>query len=116
MKLIDADLVIKALKQTKEECTNYADKVVCDYAIKLIRLVPPIYTEEKSSKEKATKIIQKAVRTTTPASDVYFDEKSIIPLKKSLEDGWTVVMCNIIERKDGEQWLEYILQKEIEET
>lgn len=58
---------------------------------------------------------QKVVRTATPSTGYWNDPKRYNQLNELLLLGWTVVMCNTISRKDGEQWLEYIVEKEVEE-
>ncbi len=56
---------------------------------------------------------QKAVRTYTPGHGYCSDMKSTKSLNDLLQSGWNVVMCNTVTRADGEQWLEYIVEKEL---
>ena len=37
---IEREAFIEILKKTKKDCEHYADKVCCDFAIKMINLVP----------------------------------------------------------------------------
>lgn len=58
---------------------------------------------------------QKVVRTYTPRFGYCADTKATESLNVFLQSGWNVIMCNTITRRDGEQWLEYIVEKEIKE-
>lgn len=58
-----------------------------------------------------SKVIQFVVRTGVIESS-YGYRHNIDDLSEKLSQGYTVVMCNKIIRKDHE-WLEYILQKEV---
>lgn len=60
-----------------------------------------------------SKVIQCVVRTGVIEKS-YGYSHNIDDLSEKLNKGYTVVMCNKIVRKDHE-WLEYILQKEVEE-
>lgn len=55
---------------------------------------------------------QKVVRTYTPGYGCCNDIKSTESLNDLLQSGWSVVMRNTVTRADGEQWLEYIVEKE----
>jgi hypothetical protein len=57
-------------------------------------------------------IMQKVVRTACPESGYWMQKERINYLQEALAEGYRVVMCNLIQRKDGEQWLEYIVEKE----
>jgi hypothetical protein len=59
--------------------------------------------------------MQKVVRTACPDCGYWNDKIRIEELQKLLESGYKVIMCNTIQRKDGQQWLEYILEKEMSE-
>lgn len=59
--------------------------------------------------------VQKVIRTATPNIGYYADYNKIRDLQDALKDGFRVVMCNTIRRKDGEEWLEYIVEKEDKE-
>lgn len=61
-----------------------------------------------------SKIIQCVVRTGVNQINSFEYRHKIEDLEKRLKDGYTVVMCNKITRVEKE-WLEYILQKEINE-
>lgn len=37
---IERGAFIEILKETKNECERYADKVVCDFAIRMVNLMP----------------------------------------------------------------------------
>ena len=58
-------------------------------------------------------LTQKVVRTTTPENGFWYDDNKTKYLRDLLEEGYRVVMCNTIRRKDGQEWLEYILEKEV---
>lgn len=58
---------------------------------------------------------QRVIRTATPENGYWKQNNRTEELELALHDGFTVVMCNVIRRKDGQEWLEYILEQEIEE-
>lgn len=60
--------------------------------------------------------VQKVIRTATPDIGYWRDNFRIQDLQGALDDGYMVVMCNTIRRKDGEEWLEYIVEKEEKEA
>lgn len=60
-------------------------------------------------------IKQQVIRTWTPSVGYDNELDTYIYLRQFLEDGWIVVMCNSIKNEKGREWLEYILQKEVEE-
>lgn len=60
-------------------------------------------------------IVQKVVRTATPEKNYWYESDKLKYLEAVLKQGYTVVMCNKIRSRDGEEWLEYIVQKEIKE-
>ena len=60
--------------------------------------------------------VQKVIRTATPGVGYWLDVNKTLDLQDALNDGFTVVMCNTIRRKDGEEWLEYIVEKEDKEA
>ena len=60
--------------------------------------------------------VQKVIRTATPSSGYWAEGTKTQDLKNALDDGFRVVMCNPIRRKDGEEWLEYIVEKEEKEA
>ena len=38
---IERESFIKILKETKDDCKHYPNKVVCDFAIRMVNLMPP---------------------------------------------------------------------------
>jgi len=58
-------------------------------------------------------LTQKVVRTATPENGIWYDDNKTKYLQDLLMEGYRVVMCNTIRRKDGQEWLEYILEKEV---
>ena len=38
---IEREAFIEILKETKNDCEHYADKVCCDFAIRMVNLMPP---------------------------------------------------------------------------
>jgi hypothetical protein len=56
--------------------------------------------------------MQKVVRTACPENSYWSQAEKVHYLQDALDEGYRVVMCNVIRRKDGEQWLEYIVEKE----
>ena len=60
--------------------------------------------------------VQKVIRTATPDIGYWRDNFRIQDLQDALDDGYMVVMCNTIRRKGGEEWLEYIVEKEAKEA
>lgn len=59
--------------------------------------------------------VQKVIRTGTPDIGYWKDGYRVQDLQNALDDGFMVVMCNTIRRKDGQEWLEYIVEKEEKE-
>lgn len=59
--------------------------------------------------------VQKVIRTATPAHEYWTEGCKVRDLQDALNNGFTVIMCNTIRRKDGEEWLEYIVEKEVKE-
>ena len=55
-KYIELDAFIKILKETKNDCKHYADKVCCDFAIKMAKLMPPADVQEVRHGKNITKI------------------------------------------------------------
>jgi hypothetical protein len=55
--------------------------------------------------------MQKVVRTACPDRGYWGDKARTDELNMWLEQGYRVVMCNPIHRNDGQQWLEYIIEK-----
>lgn len=45
-KYIELDAFIKILKETKNDCKHYADKVCCDFAIRMANLMPTADVQE----------------------------------------------------------------------
>ena len=43
---IEREAFIEILKKTKKDCEHYADKVVCDFAIRMVNLMPPADVQE----------------------------------------------------------------------
>ena len=43
---IEREAFIKTLKKTKKDCEHYADKVCCDFAIRMVNLMPPADVQE----------------------------------------------------------------------
>ena len=43
---IEREAFIKILKETKDDCKHYPNKVVCDFAIKMVNLMPPADVQE----------------------------------------------------------------------
>jgi hypothetical protein len=58
-------------------------------------------------------VVQKVVRTACPDTGYWNDNERVEALQRELEKGYSVAMCNTIQRRDGQQWLEYILEKEV---
>ena len=43
---IEREAFIEILKKTKNDCEHYADKVCCDFAIRMVNLMPPADVQE----------------------------------------------------------------------
>ena len=43
---IEREAFIEILKKTKKDCEHYADKVCCDFAIKMVNLMPSANVKE----------------------------------------------------------------------
>ena len=43
---IEREAFIEILKKTKKDCEHYADKVCCDFAIRMVNLMPPADVKE----------------------------------------------------------------------
>ena len=43
---IEREAFIKILKETKNDCEHYPNKVVCDFAIRMVNLMPPADVQE----------------------------------------------------------------------
>lgn len=43
---IEREAFIEILKKTKKDCEHYADKMCCDFAIKMVNLMPPADVQE----------------------------------------------------------------------
>ena len=43
---IEREAFIKILKETKDDCKHYPNKVVCDFAIRMVNLMPPADVQE----------------------------------------------------------------------
>ena len=43
---IEREAFIEILKETKKDCEHYADKVCCDFAIRMVNLMPPADVQE----------------------------------------------------------------------
>ena len=43
---IEREAFIKILKETKDDCKHYPNKVVCDFAIKMAKLMTPADVQE----------------------------------------------------------------------
>ena len=43
---IEREAFIEILKKTKKDCEHYADKVCCDFAIKMVNLMPSADVQE----------------------------------------------------------------------
>lgn len=50
-RLIDADLLIKALEKTKANSTHYPDKVLCDFSMEMVKNMPTAYNVEQVVEE-----------------------------------------------------------------
>ena len=59
--------------------------------------------------------VQRVIRTATPDVGYWRDSYRMQDLQDALNNGFIVVMCNTIKRKDGQEWLEYIVEKEEKE-
>ena len=57
---------------------------------------------------------QTVTRTHVTRPGYYHNDNDYFHLKKLLEDGYKVVMCNTLTKENGETELEYILEKECE--
>ena len=57
---------------------------------------------------------QAVTRTHTTRPGYYHNENDYCNLKKLLEEGYKVIMCNTLTKENGETELEYILEKEYE--
>ena len=60
--------------------------------------------------------VQKVIRTAPPGIRYWRESYKVEYLQDALDDGFRVVMCNTIRLKDGEEWLEYIIEKEEKEA
>ena len=58
---------------------------------------------------------QVVTRTNATRRGYYHNADDYCRLKKLLEDGYKVMMCNTITKESGETELEYILEKESDE-
>lgn len=45
-KYIEREAFIKILKETKNDCKHYADKMCCDFAIRMVNLMPSADVQE----------------------------------------------------------------------
>lgn len=43
---IEREAFIEILKKTEKDCEHYADKVCCDFAIRMVNLMPPADVQE----------------------------------------------------------------------
>ena len=57
---------------------------------------------------------QVVARTHATRRGYYHNEDDYCRLKKLLEEGYKVIMCNTLTKENGETELEYILEKERE--
>ena len=58
---------------------------------------------------------QVVTRTHVTRQGYYHNADDYCNLKKLLEDGYKVIMCNTLTNENGETELEYILEKESDE-